>query len=67
MADAATPPAAANGEAKQQFVRPEKPDEVEFKDKLYKLEKTHLESQTKFVSRLGIASTLTSEPHPTLS
>lgn len=47
---AATAPAASNGEAKQQFVRPEKPDEAVYKDKLYKLEKVHSESQAKFVS-----------------
>ncbi|KAF1979943.1 hypothetical protein BU23DRAFT_523562 [Bimuria novae-zelandiae CBS 107.79] len=47
MADAATPPAASNGDAKQ-FVRPEKPDETVYKDTLYKLEKAHSESQAKF-------------------
>ncbi|KAJ4303777.1 multicopy suppressor of BFA (Brefeldin A) [Kalmusia sp. IMI 367209] len=51
MTETATTPAAtkADGaEAKQQFVRPEKPDEVAYKDQLYKLEKVHTDAQTKY-------------------
>lgn len=48
MADAATPAAAPEG--KQQFVKPEKPDEAAFKDGLAKLEKAHAASQEKYVS-----------------
>lgn len=57
MADTASAPAASKaeaGEAKQQFVRPEKPDETAYKDQLYKLEKTHSDAQAKFVSQLQI-------------
>ncbi|KAF2445727.1 hypothetical protein P171DRAFT_472416 [Karstenula rhodostoma CBS 690.94] len=51
MADTAAPLAASkaeSSEAKQQFVRPEKPDETVYKDQLYKLEKTHSDAQAKF-------------------
>ena len=53
MADTAAAPAASKpdtSEAKQQFVRPEKPDETVYKDQLSKLEKAHADSQAKFVS-----------------
>ena len=61
MAETATTPAASNGETKQQFVRPDEPDETVYKDKLYKLEKIHSESQAKFVSVASPAPVL--EPH----
>jgi hypothetical protein len=53
MADTAAAPAPSTAEApeaKQQFVRPEKPDETVYKDELHKLEKTHSDAQAKFVS-----------------
>lgn len=57
MADVATPSAAnvatadATPESKQQFVRPEKPDEESYKEELSKAEKAHATAQEKFVSR----------------
>lgn len=57
MADAATPSAVkvatadtSASEGKQQFVKPEKPDEAKFKEELAKLEKDHAAAQEKFVS-----------------
>lgn len=57
MADVATPPAAqasTNGaaapQAKQQVVKPDKPDEDKYKEDLAKLEKEHAAAQEKLVS-----------------
>ena len=57
MADVATPPAAqasTNGAAappaKQQVVKPDKPDEDKYKEELAKLEKEHAAAQEKLVS-----------------
>jgi hypothetical protein len=53
MADVATPTADASApQGKQQYVKPEKPDEVKYKEDLAKLEKEHAAAQEKLVSRI---------------
>lgn len=49
MADVATPPAAEAPQGKQQFVKPEKPDEDKYKEDLAKAEKEHAAAQDKLV------------------
>lgn len=44
-----TTPEAAATDSKQQFVRPEKPDEEAFKEELAKAEKAHAAAQEKYV------------------
>lgn len=54
MADVSTPPASKGADApaakaKQQFVKPEKPDDEKYKTELAKLEKENAAAQEKFV------------------
>lgn len=50
MADIETPPAADAAQGKQQVVKPEKPDEDQYKEDLAKVEKEHTAAQDKLVS-----------------